>query len=149
MAICSGGRTKIQPVPKKVMVRYDLSAAEVDVLLFLANNSQFDLAVDIVRVRKMQKSHVSLAVNKLCEKGYITKRNRCGGSQESAFEARRKCIRNYPLWTGLPESVWRIVVFRNFQRRQGRISQIMRADSEERDGKIKTLKAREKNIIEK
>ena len=48
---------------KKVMVRYDLSAAEVDVLLFLANNSQFDLAVDIVRVRKMQKSHVSLAVN--------------------------------------------------------------------------------------
>ena len=57
--------------------------------------------------------------------------------------------RNYPLWTGLPESVWRIVVFRNFQRRQGRISQIMRADSEERDGKIKTLKAREKNIIEK
>ena len=34
------------------MVRYDLSAAEVDVLLFLANNSQFDLAVDIVRVRK-------------------------------------------------------------------------------------------------
>ena len=108
---------------KKVMVRYDLSAAEVDVLLFLANNSQFDLAVDIVRVRKMQKSH--------------------------AFEARRKCIRNYPLWTGLPESVWRIVVFRNFQRRQGRISQIMRADSEERDGKIKTLKAREKNIIEK
>ena len=56
---------------KKVMVRYDLSAAEVDVLLFLANNSQFDLAVDIVRVR--QKSHVSLAVNKLCEKGYIQK----------------------------------------------------------------------------
>ena len=55
------------------MVRYDLSAAEVDVLLFLANNSQFDLAVDIVRVRKMQKSHVSLAVNKLCEKGYIQK----------------------------------------------------------------------------
>ena len=31
---------------KKVMVRYDLSAAEVDVLLFLANNSQFDLAVE-------------------------------------------------------------------------------------------------------
>ena len=55
------------------MVRYDLSAAEVDVLLFLANNSQFDLAGDIVRVRKMQKSHVSLAVNKLCEKGYIQK----------------------------------------------------------------------------
>lgn len=105
---------------KKVMVRYDLSAAEVDVLLFLANNSQFDLAVDIVRVRKMQKSHVSLAVNKLCEKGYIQKEQMRRIRQESAFEARRKCSRNYPLWTGLPESVWRIVVFRNFQRRQGR-----------------------------
>ena len=58
---------------KKVMVRYELSAAEVDVLLFLANNSQFDLAADIVRVRKMQKSHVSLAVNRLCEKGYLRK----------------------------------------------------------------------------
>ena len=27
---------------KKVMMRYHLSAAEVDILLFLANNSQFD-----------------------------------------------------------------------------------------------------------
>ena len=34
---------------KKVMMRYHLSAAEVDILLFLANNSQFDLATDIVR----------------------------------------------------------------------------------------------------
>ena len=42
---------------KKVMVRYDLSAAEVDVILFLSNKSHFDLAV----------------VNKLCEKGYIQK----------------------------------------------------------------------------
>ena len=58
---------------KKLMMRYHLSAAEVDILLFLANNSQFDLATDIVRVRKMQKSHVSLAVNGLCEKGYLRK----------------------------------------------------------------------------
>ena len=70
---------------KKVMVRYDLSAAEVDVLLFLANNSQFDLAVDIVRVRKMQKSHVSLAVNKLCEKGYIQKETDAAAFGESLF----------------------------------------------------------------
>ena len=132
---------------KKVMVRYDLSAAEVDVLLFLANNSQFDLAVDIVRVRKMQKSHVSLAVNKLCEKGYIQKETDAADRKKVHLkleESASEIIR-----FGLPESVWRIVVFRNFQRRQGRISQIMRADSEERDGKIKTLKAREKNIIEK
>ena len=121
---------------KKVMVRYDLSAAEVDVLLFLANNSQFDLAVDIVRVRKMQKSHVSLAVNKLCEKGYI---------QKETDAADRKKVH-----LKLEESASEIIRFgQDCQRRQGRISQIMRADSEERDGKIKTLKAREKNIIEK
>ena len=121
---------------KKVMVRYDLSAAEVDVLLFLANNSQFDLAVDIVRVRKMQKSHVSLAVNKLCEKGYI---------QKETDAADRKKVH-----LKLEESASEIIRFgQDCQRGQGRISQIMRADSEERDGKIKTLKAREKNIIEK
>ena len=59
----------LEPVCRK----WSLTRNELDVLLFLANNSQFDLAVDIVRVRKMQKSHVSLAVNKLCEKGYIQK----------------------------------------------------------------------------
>ena len=40
---------------KKVMMRYHLSAAEVDILLFLANNSQFDLATDIVRVRSEER----------------------------------------------------------------------------------------------
>ena len=80
---------------KKVMVRYDLSAAEVDVLLFLANNSQFDLAVDIVRVRKMQKSHVSLAVNKLCEKGYIQKETDCKSKPDRPcvfFERTRRTV---------------------------------------------------------
>ena len=69
---------------KKVMMRYHLSAAEVDILLFLANNSQFDLATDIVRVRKMQKSHVSLAVNGLCEKATCEKR--------AIWQTGRKCI---------------------------------------------------------
>ena len=98
---------------KKVMVRYDLSAAEVDVLLFLANNSQFDLAVDIVRVRKMQKSHVSLAVNKLCEKGYIQKETDAADRkkvhlklEESASEMdfplpyRMRCFPEFPEKTG-------------------------------------------------
>lgn len=66
------------------MMRYHLSAAEVDILLFLANNSQFDLATDIVRVRKMQKSHVSLAVNGLCEKATCEKR--------AIWQTGRKCI---------------------------------------------------------
>ena len=77
---------------KKVMMRYHLSAAEVDILLFLANNSQFDLATDIVRVRKMQKSHVSLAVNGLCEKGYLRKEGDM--LRQSAFVTDRNVRRN-------------------------------------------------------
>ena len=79
---------------KKVMMRYHLSAAEVDILLFLANNSQFDLATDIVRVRKMQKSHVSLAVNGLCEKGYL--RNVRRNLENLCFaEFQRKIKKNF------------------------------------------------------
>lgn len=102
---------------KKVMMRYHLSAAEVDILLFLANNSQFDLATDIVRVRKMQKSHVSLAVNGLCEKRLPAKRGRYGRPEESAFEAGTGCGRVRLLRTEMSEGIWRISVLRNFRGR--------------------------------
>lgn len=58
---------------KAVMNCYELSAIEVDVLLFLANNKQFDTASDISTIRKIPKSHVSLAVNCLFKKGYLKK----------------------------------------------------------------------------
>lgn len=58
---------------KAVMAHYELSAIEVDVLLFLANNKQFDTASDISAMRKIPKSHVSLAVNRLFMKGYLKK----------------------------------------------------------------------------
>ena len=56
---------------KAVMERYSMSAVEVDVMLFLANNPSFDTASDIVRARKISKSHVSLAVKGLMQKGYL------------------------------------------------------------------------------
>lgn len=58
---------------KLVMHRYDLTAMEVDVLLFLANNPEFNTSADFSRLRKIAKSHVSLAVNTLYEKGYVDK----------------------------------------------------------------------------
>lgn len=58
---------------KKVMQRYDMSAIEVDVLLFIANNPSLNTASDIVRFRKIAKSHVSLAVKSLLGKGYLEK----------------------------------------------------------------------------
>ncbi len=56
---------------KSVAGRFQLSSAEVDVLLFLANNPHLDTAADIVKMKKMQKSHVSLAVNELADKGLL------------------------------------------------------------------------------
>lgn len=58
---------------KRIMQRYDLSAIEVDVLLFIANNPSLNTASDIVRFRKIAKSHVSLAVKSLLGKGYLDK----------------------------------------------------------------------------
>lgn len=58
---------------KRIMQRYDLSAIEVDVLLFIANNPTLNTASDIVYYRKIAKSHVSLAVKSLLKKGYIDK----------------------------------------------------------------------------
>ena len=90
---------------KKVMMRYRLSAAEVDILLFLANNSQFDLATDIVRVRKMQKSHVSLAVNGLCEKGYLRKEGDTADRKKECVCYGQKCQREFgeSLFCGISE----------------------------------------------
>ncbi len=58
---------------KTIMNRHQLSAIEVDVLLFLANNPQYDTASDISTIRKIPKSHVSLAVSLLYKKNYLQK----------------------------------------------------------------------------
>ena len=59
---------------RKVMNKYSLSAIEVDVMVFLANNGGLNTAADIVSVRKISKSHVSLATDELYKKGYICKK---------------------------------------------------------------------------
>ena len=55
---------QLEPVCKK----WNLTRSEVDVLLFLYNNPQYDRAVDIVTHRGMTKSHVSLSVTSLEER---------------------------------------------------------------------------------
>lgn len=58
---------------KAVMEQYGMTAIEVDVMLFLANNPQFDTAAEIVSVRRIAKSHVSMAVSKLTARGFLKK----------------------------------------------------------------------------
>ena len=51
--------------------RFELTRNELDVLLFLANNPSFDRAADIVRIRQMTKSHVSLSITNLEQRGLL------------------------------------------------------------------------------
>ena len=57
----------LEPVCKK----WDLTRNELDVMLFLENNPDFDRAVDIVTNRGLAKSHVSMSVASLEERGLL------------------------------------------------------------------------------
>ena len=61
---------QLEPVCRQ----WGLTRNEVDVLLFLYNNPEFDRAADIVTHRGMTKSHVSLSVASLAEKGLLERR---------------------------------------------------------------------------
>lgn len=57
----------LEPVSKK----WALTQNELNVLLFLYNNPQYDRAADIVACRGISKSHVSLSVNSLESQGLL------------------------------------------------------------------------------
>ena len=54
-----------------VLERTGITMREVHVLLFLANNPEYDRAVDIVNNRGLSKSHVSLSISKLESRGLL------------------------------------------------------------------------------
>ena len=58
---------QLEPVCEK----WDLTRSELDVLLFLYNNPQFNRAADIVVHRGMAKSHVSMSVTNLERRGLL------------------------------------------------------------------------------
>lgn len=51
--------------------QYGLSRMEIDVLLFLYNNPGHDTASDLVELRSIAKSYVSMAVESLTRKHYL------------------------------------------------------------------------------
>ena len=57
-----------------VCVKYQLTFAEFDVLLFLANNPEYDTAKDIVEKRYLTKSQVSISIKSLEERKYLSRR---------------------------------------------------------------------------
>ena len=66
-------RKKYASMLEPVCRQYELTQNELDVLLFLANNPEYDRAADIVAVRKIAKSHVSLAVTNLEHRGLLAR----------------------------------------------------------------------------
>ena len=54
-----------------VMQKYDLLKIEIDVLMFLYNNPDYDRAKDIVSKRGIAKSHISKTIDLLYKKGYL------------------------------------------------------------------------------
>ena len=54
-----------------VCQRYGITKTELDVLLFLANNPGLDRAADIVSIRQITKSHVSLSVSNLEQRSLV------------------------------------------------------------------------------
>ena len=56
-----------EPVCKK----WNLTQKELDILLFLYNNPAYNRAVDIVNLRGITKSHVSMSVRSLEEKAFL------------------------------------------------------------------------------
>ncbi|MGN0404524.1 MAG: MarR family winged helix-turn-helix transcriptional regulator [Bariatricus sp.] len=56
---------------KPVCEQFQLTKIEFAILMFLANNPQYDTASDIIRIRALTKSHVSSAIKQLENKGFI------------------------------------------------------------------------------
>lgn len=65
-----------------VCKKYGLARSELDILMFLANNPEYNTAADIVEIKHMTKSHVSTSVQNLEKNGYITK-YRSPGNQKT------------------------------------------------------------------
>ena len=51
-----------------LLERCGLTQLEADILMFLANNPEYDTARDIVEKRRLAKSHVSVGVDALAER---------------------------------------------------------------------------------
>lgn len=64
-----------------VSASFSLTAVELSILLFLANNPEYDTAKEIVEKRHLTKSHVSVSLRDLEERGFLKKEHRNGDNR--------------------------------------------------------------------
>lgn len=68
----SAGETLYGKLLTPVCTKYGLTRMELNVMLFLHHNPDCDTASQIVKRRRLTKSHVSMSVRSLEEKGLLT-----------------------------------------------------------------------------
>lgn len=66
-----------------VCAKHGLTYTELTVVMFLANNPTLDTASDIVKCRNLAKSHVSVSVRSLEDRGLLTKEYKNGNHRSS------------------------------------------------------------------
>lgn len=71
---------------EKVCERHQITRMELDILFFLANNPLFDTASDIVEVRCLSKSQVSVSIQLLEKKGYLRKQYKKGNRKTAHLQ---------------------------------------------------------------
>lgn len=69
---------------RAVCEKYGLTQIEYDIIMFLHNNPQYKTAADIVKIRRLAKSHVSVGVSLLEQKGMLS-RHRTNENRKSVI----------------------------------------------------------------
>ena len=80
------GLNLYEKVTLSVREKYALSYMEFVVLLFIANNSEYKKASDIVEILGIAKSHVSETLNTLEEKGLVERKRDTQDKRSSILE---------------------------------------------------------------
>ena len=80
------GLNLYEKVTTPVREKYGLSYMEFVVLLFIANNSEYKKASDIVEILGIAKSHVSETLNTLEEKGLVERKRDTQDKRSSILE---------------------------------------------------------------
>ena len=65
------GQSLYEKTVMPVCKAYGLTYMEFTVLMFLQNNPKYDTAAQLVKIRRLSKSHVSMSVKGLQEKGLV------------------------------------------------------------------------------
>jgi len=68
----AAGERLYNQIVAPVCEKHGLTHMEFTILLFLANNLQYDTAAEIVKYRRLVKSHVSISIRSLQEKGLLS-----------------------------------------------------------------------------